>query len=156
MLSLLQKYPDFRKQFMYPTIAKFHYNMMVRVDDVTKLKMEDLKPNPRFPFALQCQLCWSKNVLEERATPFQILLGLADHHYCILLALGLYLEMWIAGGEGQHSQHVFVAQNETPEQVKNACYSAIKTYAFDAKDFVRAQEGPIGTHSLCKLPATFV
>jgi len=64
--------------------------------------------------------------------------------------------MWIAGGEGQHSQHVFVAQNETPEQVKNACYSAIKTYAFDAKDFVRAQEGPIGTHSLCKLPATFV
>ncbi len=105
---------------------------------------------------LLCQLCWSKNVQEERDMPFQILLGSADNCYCILLTLGLYLELWIASREGLHSQHVFVAQNETPAQVNKACYSAIKMYAFNAEDFVRADDAwPIDTHSLHKLPATF-
>jgi len=47
MLSKLQELPDFRKKFMYPTIAKFQYNMLACVDDVTELKMENLKYNPQ-------------------------------------------------------------------------------------------------------------
>jgi len=147
MLNKLQEFLNFWKQFTYLTIAKFQYNMMARVDDTTELKMENLRVNPQFPFALLCQLCWSKNLQEERAMPFQILLGSADHCYCILLALGLYLVLWIASSKGLHSLHVFVAQNETPAQVNEACYSAIKTYAFNAEDFDRADDPQPDWHS---------
>ena len=88
--------------------------------------------------------------------PLQILLGSDDHQYCILLALVLYLELWIQSGKGLHSSHVFVALNETPEQVNRACGNAMKHHVFDAEHFLRsANSGPIGTHSLRKLPATF-
>ena len=118
--------------------------------------MADLKPNLQFPFALQCQLSWSKNITEERALLLQILLGSNDHRYCILLGLALYLELWISSGEGLRSSYVFVGLNETPEQVNRACYSAMRTYAFEADNFQRSghDAGPIGTHSLRKLPAT--
>jgi len=41
MINKLQAFPDFWKQFTYPTIAKFQYNMMAHVDDMTELKMEN-------------------------------------------------------------------------------------------------------------------
>ena len=46
-----------------------------RVVDTANFKEEDLKPNPQFDFTLLCRMCWSKNVLEERDAPDQILLG---------------------------------------------------------------------------------
>jgi hypothetical protein len=36
--------------------------------------------NVQFPFALLCQMCWSKNTLEERDASDQLLLGAADRH----------------------------------------------------------------------------
>jgi hypothetical protein len=35
------------------------------------------------------------NVLEERDAPGQIVIGAMDRRYCILLALGIYLEAWM-------------------------------------------------------------
>ena len=35
---------------------------------------------------------WSKNVLEERHCPSQIILGASDPDFCALLNVGLYLE----------------------------------------------------------------
>jgi len=70
-------------------MAKFQYNMMACLDDTTALKLVDLKNNPQYPFALQCQLSWSKNVYEERSALYQILLGSDNHRYCILLGLAL-------------------------------------------------------------------
>jgi hypothetical protein len=61
--------------------------MVARVDNIANLKEEDLKPNLEFPFTLLCQMCWSKNVMEEADAPDQILIGLMDRRYCILLAL---------------------------------------------------------------------
>jgi len=130
--------------------------MMARIDNTVELKITNLKNNPPYPFALQCQLRWSKNVQDERGAPYQILLGSGDHRYCILLALGIYLELWIESGEGLHSEHVFCAPNERPKQVNSACSSALRTYVFKAEDFVLADNSqPIGMHSLRKLPATY-
>ena len=156
MLQKLEGFQDFKKRFAYPTMAKFQYNMMARIDDTAELKMADLKNNPSYPFALQCQLSWSKNVKDERSAPYQILLGSGDPRYCILLALGIYLELWIESGQGLHSEYVFVGPNEMPAQVNGACSSAMRTYVFKAEDFVPADATrPLGTHSLRKLPATF-
>lgn len=156
VISFLQQYPDFKRQLVYPTMAKFQYNMIARLDDTAGLKIENISPNSRFPFAVNCQLCWSKNVREERRAPHQILLGSGDSRYCILLGLGLYLELFIERGDGLLATHVFVEPGDTPKRVKTACYNAIKTYVFDNPHFVRANGVPglLGTHSLRKLPTT--
>ncbi len=154
MLTMLQAIDDFWKHFAYPMMAKFQYNMMAWLDDTVGLKIANFKSNPQFPFTIQCQLSWSKNVHEERSIPYQILLGSVDHRYCILLGLVLYLELWMSG-KGQHSNHIFVAQTETIKQVKDACSSAMKRYVFNSPHFIKVDDQPIGMHSLCKLPATF-
>ena len=77
--------------------------MVARIDDSTAhFKKEDLKQHRQFDFALQAQMCWSKNVLEEHedAPADQILLGSMDTCYCILLAIGIYLEVSLRAGQG--------------------------------------------------------
>jgi hypothetical protein len=78
---------------MIPTACKFQYTMVARLDDTVQLEEEDLKPNLEFPFVLLCQMCWSKNGMGERDTPDQILMGSMDRRYCILLPLGIFLEV---------------------------------------------------------------
>jgi len=92
--------------------------------------------------------------MKRGACHIKFLLGSTDHRYCILLGLGFYLKLWMSG-EGQHSNHIFVGQTETPKQVKDSCSSAMKTYVFDLPDFIKVDDQPIKTHSLCKLLGTF-
>jgi hypothetical protein len=106
-LSLLEESADIKRKYMVTTAAKFQYTMVARVDDTANFKEEDLKPNPQFDFTLLCQMCWSKNVLEERDAPDQILLGAMDRQYCILLALGIYLEVWLETGQGVGNAYLF-------------------------------------------------
>jgi len=85
---------------------------------------------------------------------YQILLGSADHWYCILLGLALYLELWMESGKGWHSNYVFAGPNEMPLQEKQACYNAMKA-AFKAPDFLKVHElQKIGSHSIQKMSAT--
>jgi hypothetical protein len=72
---------------------KFQYNMIARLDDSTKFRLPDLKTFNKYPeFGIVTRLCWSKNVLDERDAPDQILLGSVDHHYCALIGLGTWLK----------------------------------------------------------------
>ena len=91
-LDILNGFQDFNRRFLVTTEMKFQFVMVARLDDACNFKKENLKRNVQFPFALLCQMCWSKNVLEERDAPDQILLGASDRNYCILLALGIYSE----------------------------------------------------------------
>ena len=43
---------------------------------------------------------WSKNVLEERDAPDQIILGAFNSFFCCLLGLAIYLEVWKELGLG--------------------------------------------------------
>jgi len=73
----------------------------------------------------------------------------------MLLGLGLYLELWMERGKGQHSSYVFAAPNKTPLHVKWACYNAMKA-AFKVPDFLKADAlQPIEMHSIWKLSETF-
>jgi hypothetical protein len=45
------------------------------------------------PNALQTRLNWSKNVNDERDAPWQAALGSMDPMFCVILSLGLWLEM---------------------------------------------------------------
>ena len=58
--------PDDSQQcYMYPTMFKFQFHMVAQLDNAACLEKQDIKVCPQFPFALLCQLCWSKNVREE-------------------------------------------------------------------------------------------
>jgi len=68
--------------------------------------MDDVKAHTRWDFALQQQVRWLKNVMEERDCPDQILMGTMDPHFCTLLLLGAYLEMTFMMGGGMGAKHL--------------------------------------------------
>ena len=77
-IKLMEKHPDGPKRYFASAIFRFHYNMIGRIEDTCKCKVEDLKPNPQYSFTLLATMCWSTNVMDERDAPDQILLGAMD------------------------------------------------------------------------------
>jgi hypothetical protein len=117
-LAILERDPDPIKRFLAPCVNKVHYNLIARLDDAMELEFEDIKPNLHFPFLLLVHMCWSKNVNEERDAGKQILLGLMQREYCILLALAMYLEVWIGSGNGMLGTLLFNIVKDDPIKSK--------------------------------------
>jgi hypothetical protein len=88
-----------------PCVNQVQYKLIARLDDAMELEFEDIKPNI-FSFFAVSPLCWSKNVNEERDAGEQIRLGSMRREYCILLALAMYLEVWIGSGNGMLARDV--------------------------------------------------
>ena len=133
----------------------FQYNMIGRLDDVAHVFMEKLKPHHEFTFSLQTQMCWSKNVSEERDAPQQILLGAMDESYCVFLALSIHLEIHLQGGDGFKGDYPFGIYGGSPENTKKQVATCIHS-VFDtnaAFDYNRDDE--LGTHGIRKLAGSF-
>ena len=126
----------------------FQFHMMARLDDVENFKCEDIMVNLEHPFTLKSKMRWSKNVLEERKSPDQIIIGSMDPNFCVLLGLALHLE---------HAS-LTINQNSSP-----LLFSVPKRSIQDLLGEITSQEdflifnrnSPIGTHSIRKLPATY-
>ena len=140
-------------RFMVPTAIKFQFCMIARLHDTAQFKKEDLKPNPQFGFTVLAQMCWSKNVLEERNAPDQILLGSDNPRYCVLLALGLHLEEWLATPAGVALPYLFGRSNN-PKTAARRIYSILRQ-VFESDDFNSTAIGNLGTHSFRKYATTY-
>jgi hypothetical protein len=58
MIRILESFDDDSQCYMYPTMFKFQFHMVARLDDTARLEKMDIKPCPEFPFAaLLYQLC---------------------------------------------------------------------------------------------------
>eukprot|EP00957_Ditylum_brightwellii_P184204 14030648-Ditylum_brightwellii.AAC.2 len=149
--SILQSFPDLAtKRF------KFQFHMIARLDDTCHVKREHLKHSFQFPFALLVQICWSKNIKGEQDVPDQIILGAMDTHYCVLLALSVYLEEWIEEGDGQLMDYLFCYEWQTPEALNRSAYQSLKMKVIDSKEFIcMRQDGCIGAHSFKKSGTTY-
>ena len=90
--------------------------MMARVDDVSHMKLDNLKPHLDYSFVLLSKTNWSKNIYEERQTPDQILFGSMDAKNCVLLALAIHFETWFAS-YGLTSDYMFGFSSD-PERTK--------------------------------------
>jgi len=88
-----------------------------------------LKPNPQFPFTLLCWMFCFKNVLEERDAPDQILLGAMDRCYCVLLGLGIFLEVWCEAEVGIANPYLF-GDTGDPKKTKKSVYETLKRYVW--------------------------
>eukprot|EP00957_Ditylum_brightwellii_P147582 11239614-Ditylum_brightwellii.AAC.1 len=74
------------------------------------------------------QLMWSKNVHEERDTPDQIMLGVMDPKYCILLVMPLFLEEIINFGDGCLGEYLFGAPDQDPKSLNSNYYGVPKKH----------------------------
>jgi hypothetical protein len=111
MLGYLSGHKDPIKRYALPVFLVFQYNLIARMDDTTKFRIENLTQCHDFDFILKGRLNWSKNVQEERDALSQILLGAIDPQYCILRGLAINLEPFIESGEGALTPLAFGLSN---------------------------------------------
>jgi hypothetical protein len=150
--ELLNAEQGVKKRFMLPAAAKFQFQMIARVDDVAHFKEEDLKPHPQFDFALHARMGWSKNVLEERDAPDQIIFGAFNSNFCCLLGLAIFLETWKEYGLGDTNPFLF-GDSKDPDTTKHWMADQWREI-WNSDLFIHHGNGPLGTHSFRKFPAT--
>jgi hypothetical protein len=156
---LLMANDDVVRRYGIPSLFKFEYNLIARIDDSTQFLMENLTANPDFNFTLRSKLNWSKNVNEERDAPNQILIGSMNPLYCVLLGLAVFLEIFIeSGGGALLTPYVFGFSNDDtiPEggnKAKENVQTILATEIYNRPEFNTAK-GPLGTHSIRKLAST--
>lgn len=165
-LQLFTERIEFQYRYRYTCMMKFQYHVIGRSDDLGNFRTRDLRSHsdPRFSsFCIETKVYWSKNVLEERNCPNQILLGSYDSTFCLLLALSIYLEYWFSVScAGRQSIFLFsddVDMKRTPNRVKDSYIRALRINVFTNPEFFRlskaAEDSPLGSHSLRKFAATW-
>ncbi len=99
-------------------------------------------------------MCWSKNVNKEWDDGEQIILGAMKRDYCCtLFVLAIFLEVWIGGGNGMLGTLLFNIIDGDPIKSKKRV-ADIMGEVYKPRNFEQIKEGPVGKHSVRKLPAT--
>ncbi len=140
-------------------MALWQCHLIGRIDAVVHFKTDDPKSHDCFDFAIQTKVRWSKNVMEERACPDQILLGAKDPVYCILGNLGLYLELFLSNFP--HSTYLFTSNDAktAPKNLIQTYRSKLDTVVFqnDAFQAISSVDPRgVGTHSYRKFSSQYV
>ena len=149
--------------------ARTQFHMISRGDCANHIQTNNFSQHPRFDFALQTKLNWSKNVRDERDCPFQIVLGAMNAAFCMLLCLAIHLEVRFSTF-GTDSKFLFteeysadlpdeeVADDPTP-LVACAAYSKKVTHVvFQSARFIALAAiaaGKVDMHSIHKCATTF-
>jgi hypothetical protein len=139
-------------------MMKLQFHIIGRTDDITNVETADLKSHEKFgDFALQMKVHWSKNVLDERDCPDQLLIGAMDDDFCVLIALACYLESRLSSTVGNRFLFCDGEDDLAPDRL-NARYYRVLRACWRNPDFqqlLRLTRGSIGTHSLRKFPSTY-
>lgn len=151
---------DLMRCYLVPSLTKFQFHIIGRVDDCSQFLMESLTRNPDNDFTLRAKLRWSKNVHEERDAPNQILIGAMDSMFCALLGLAVWLEVFLSnGGIAEQTPYIFGLNEdvEVPkggDKIKDAVSDIFAKDVFNQPEFL-TDDGPLGTHSFRKFASTF-
>jgi len=135
--------------------------MGARVDDASKKAWKNLKQNTveeQILLSLISRLCWSKNIMEERDAPNQILLGADNPSFCVMLGLGSWLEYWCEQGYFKTSEFLFgINDEDDPDTIKRRASKimaeVLRDPSFDAVLELGHEENKVGTHSIRKFAA---
>jgi len=161
-LKKLKDSDDFVWRYALPALCSFQFHLIARIDDTCQFMLNELMVHDLFPFALRGRMRWSKNVLEERHCPSQIILGSNDPDFCVLLNVGLYLEsLFPTEMNDEGLVNCFSIARKTYNTKKRA--GKILSDIFTSDDFEsnfgdgRSSIGALlGSHSLRKCAATHV
>ena len=142
-----------------PCMMQFQYNLIARINDTAKFQCKNLNACDDWVFMLHCMLNWSKNVNKEWDAPNQILIRAMDPFYCVLLALAIWLEIYVgATGQGGLAPYVFKFNDDfhVPEGGEKAgtfVQKILSTEIFNWPQFI-TNKAPLGSHSIQKLSRT--
>jgi hypothetical protein len=146
-------------------MAKFQLHLIARIDDTAHVKAEDFKEHHQFDFALCVRLRWTKNCMEERDAPMQIILASMDPNYCLIIALSIYLQFAYEFTNAAQSEFLFCDSGEDPIAVKKQFSSLLLRKVFESVDWIEHQQtagndrrrnNNCGTHSIRKMACTVV
>ena len=166
-VDLLSCHGHLIDRLRHVAMLNFQYHLIGRSDDTAHVRKNCFKASAQFSGYLTVKLRWSKNVMEERDCPQQIIMGSMNPRYCVLVSLSLFLEKWIKDGEGATSQWLFangmtdessdqVEQDKEAKKCKSAYTRAMTKGVFDNPTFTRTDTipGKLGTHSIKKFGTT--
>ena len=151
---------QYRRQIrMYgiPAMLCYQFAMIGRLDDCTQVLAENFQCHDQFPtYALKSKMTWSKNVMDERDAPWQILLGSLLTIYCVFVNVGIWLEIQLEKTPGAHlSPYLFSFSDDysVPLGGKKASIVASKMIKVVFRDkFYNGMK--VGTHSIRKFAST--
>ena len=164
IISILEQYESFQTKVHLPCIFKLQFHLIARIDDTCHIATEEIRAHTLFDFALRIRLRWTKNCLEERDAPEQIVLGSMDKDVCVLVALGIFLSYSYEFTNAFNSEFLFCDSEEEPGTVnaqagwvlhnKVISHDDWKQHQKQQHDIAGATKGFIGTHSFRKLATT--
>ena len=132
----------------------FMYNMIARLDDTAKFRAPDLKAFFQFVnYGITAKLCWTKNCLEERDPPTQVLFGSRDWRYCVVSHLATWLELHFELNP-EDNEFFFGARGATdPDAIKASAAYYLRALCKNDNfvlELMEEIEGKTGTHSVRK------
>ena len=89
-IMMLEKNKNIEQQLFTSSIFRTQYNLGGQIDDVSKLKIENLIQNKDIEhsnLSVVTKLPWGKNGKTTKQAPWQILLGAMILFYCNLLGI---------------------------------------------------------------------
>ena len=112
----------------FTAMMKLQFHIIGRTDDVTNVETADLKSHSKFgDFALQMKVHWSKNVLDERDCPDQLLIGAMDDDFCVLVALACYLESRLSSNVANRYLFCDAEDDIAPDRLNARYYRVLKS-----------------------------
>lgn len=152
MIEILSESVDHYRRRTCPTMMCTHVHIIARSDDLSHVESKDLRSHPIFSqIALEMAVSWSKNVLEERQCPPQILLGSWDAIFCVLLHLAGYLESSIE--HNALSKYLFGSPNRDdylePGRINERYSRTLRqlwTSNVELRELIRETRGALGSH----------
>ena len=144
-----------------PASMCLQFHMIARIDDTMHITMENVRKSPMFSFLLQVKLNWSKNVREERDSPWQIMLPSMNPLYCVYINLAIWLEVFISSfAHALLTPFLFGFSSDTRDPQGAELSKNTITDILGGKVFKSGNQGggsgPLGTHSIRKLGATHI
>lgn len=131
------------------SIITLQWQLIGRIDDIMKLQIRNLSFNPSHNNALCCQMTWSKNIMDERDSPTQIILPSMDDRICALLNLAVYLES--TNIELNTNCDFLYANGKDGDRRVRDCLKTV----IESESFSKLVPGKIGTHSFRKGASTY-
>jgi hypothetical protein len=163
LIECWESCPEWCNMYRNATIQRHMHHLILRPDDVCMFEQKGLMPHDRFDFALLQQVRWSKNVLEERDCPPQILLGAMDTYYCLLLSLAIYMEYRFKCQDGATRRFLYCDDNDDgcPKRYKGTFgrmwnkIAASDHFQAVHQQFQQPNSQPIGVYAYRKYAKTY-
>lgn len=159
LVSMLRADQDPLKKYGYSALVCLQLHFLARIDDTCALMVDEIRAHDTYKhFALRGRMCWSKNVLEERAAPAQIIFGASNYNFCPLLTLALFLELFYPVEKNENGElNLFSAIGKTATQAKQRVGRHLKTKIFNDPEFkalLDVIDELVGSHSIRKFAST--